>query len=512
LPPISKSQIFGKNELKDKNQIEVSLGPIPDFVDTNNVEFNLLLIKGNCLCQTIIYNSLGGKNLHSLDLNMLIDTMSVSRQADSIFNTLEFTIPFELNKYSYDKEDIKPFLDSLNFNKYDLKKIEITAYSSIEGNEKENKMLQQKRAQSIINAIKSFNIGKVETKIITKENWEGFYKSIEGSPLELKIKKLSKDEIKNLVNSDTLSYNLEPYLEDQRKANIKLYVEKVFMDESLFKILPKKLNSAIKSRDYAKAKVYQSIMFDNVMNGKISKDIILKLDIPHLKGTVTLNSNLIAFKWYYSDATNKDSLYNYLERDVQTQLIIEPNNAYLLYNQMVLKLLLWANNFSRVNDPKQVLKDIRALYNLGIANEDINRLILNFNLIAADYYYDNQKFKEREKALDDVHKILLQVHLSKKQAYKIANYFIFQMKIDWAIEIMKPFAIKPKIDENFLYTFISIAIYNDKLVPIKEYLTFLERAKKMNQTRFCKLFGYPNMSFQLLDNREVKTMYCNSCK
>ncbi|PKP43770.1 MAG: hypothetical protein CVT95_11805, partial [Bacteroidetes bacterium HGW-Bacteroidetes-12] len=38
LPPIYKSQLFGKNPLEKDNQIEVSLGPIPNFVDTNNTE------------------------------------------------------------------------------------------------------------------------------------------------------------------------------------------------------------------------------------------------------------------------------------------------------------------------------------------------------------------------------------------------------------------------------------------------------------------------------------------
>ena len=54
LPPISKAHIFGKNLLKGSNEIDVSLGPIPSYVDTNTAEFNLLIIKSNCVCQTII--------------------------------------------------------------------------------------------------------------------------------------------------------------------------------------------------------------------------------------------------------------------------------------------------------------------------------------------------------------------------------------------------------------------------------------------------------------------------
>ena len=76
---------------------------------------------------------------------------------------------------------------------------------------------------------------------------------------------------------------------------------------------------------------------------------------------------------------------------------------------------------------------------------------------------------------------------------------------------MKPWAEKPNIDEEFLYTFLSVAIYNKEMVPETEYLKFMERAKKMNKKRFCELFGFPNMSFQLLKDLPVKELYCNTC-
>ena len=89
---------------------------------------------------------------------------------------------------------------------------------------------------------------------------------------------------------------------------------------------------------------------------------------------------------------------------------------------------------------------------------------------------------------------------------------MFQLRLDWAIEIMKPFAEKENIDEEFLFTFLTVAIYNKKLVPQAQYVQFMRKAKEMNNQRFCKLFGFPNMSFQLLKDVDVKSMYCKSCK
>src|SRR5690606_36396775 len=132
LPPVTKNYLFSKNTLDKEGQLEVSLGPIPSFVDTNSTEFNLLIIQDNCLCNTIIYNSLGGENLKSLGLSLMFDTLSVSNKADSVNSKLTFEIPFDKNKSNYHHDDIKPFLDSLNLKKYDLKKIDVFAYSSIE--------------------------------------------------------------------------------------------------------------------------------------------------------------------------------------------------------------------------------------------------------------------------------------------------------------------------------------------------------------------------------------------
>ncbi|MBL4593922.1 MAG: hypothetical protein JKX68_08915, partial [Flavobacteriales bacterium] len=335
LPPISKSQIFGKNERKESGEIEVSLGLIPAYVDTNNVEFNLLMIKANCLCQTIVYNSLGGDNLKSLDLNFMLDTLSVSSRADSVLNLITFTVPFERNKSQYNSEDIKPFLDSLSLNRFDLKSIEVIAYSSLEGGEKQNKIIQERRAKSILVAIKKYKLQDVKTKITTKENWEGFYESIKGSPYEDELTKLSKEELLKVINSDTLKISLEPYLAETRKAEIILTVEKVFMDEALFNVLPEWFEKALEKKDYVKAKVYQSVMLKNIENGNIGKDKILGIKIPHTKETIPFINNQIALRWYYSEATNKDSLHQYLMREIQTQLVIDPTNAFLMYNKTV---------------------------------------------------------------------------------------------------------------------------------------------------------------------------------
>ena len=385
-------------------------------------------------------------------------------------------------------------------------------YSSLEGSAKGNEILQQKRAKSILEAIKKYKLQEVETKIATQENWDGFYASIKGTPYEKSFAGLSKEELRKQINIDSIKIKLEPYLAQQRKAVISLTVEQVYVDEELFSVLPTWFEKAIVDKDYTKAKIYQSVMLKNIGNGNISKDQILAIKIPPSKETIPFINNQMALLWYTSENENKDSLHLYLFNKIQELLTIDKSNSFLKYNQSVLRLLLWSRDYKRETMPKTVLREIKLLASTNIEAWMINRLVLNYNIIAADYFYDHKLFPDREKALSNVKKALFSSNLDRDQSFRIANYFMFQLRIDWAIDIMKPFAIKKNIDEEFLFTFLTVAIYNKEKVPQKEYEALMLRAKEINKERFCKLFGFPNMSFQLLKDISVKTLYCETCK
>ena len=96
--------------------------------------------------------------------------------ADSM--SLSLRIPFEKNKSTYETKDIEPFIKLLNEPEFFIYDLHITAFSSIEGSDKENKKLQQDRAQSIINALKQRQKDSIETNITTDYNWESFKQDI----------------------------------------------------------------------------------------------------------------------------------------------------------------------------------------------------------------------------------------------------------------------------------------------------------------------------------------------
>ena len=521
LKPQKKGKLLRKNPLKEDKKFEAILGEFPSQLDKNNVELNLIIIKDKCNCQTIYYNNYDGKNLRLLDVDFTLDTLSISEDIDSLSRQLNFAIQFEKNKAEYEVEDIKPILDSIQLNRFDIQEIEIKAYSSIEGDSISNEKLQQKRANSILKAIQEYQLKEVQTSVMTFENWDGFKESIAESPFSESFKNLSKPQIRDLVNTDTLTNQLEPYLEGQRKAEVKIIVESIFIDSLTPRLLPKKFQKAINNNEPILAKGIQTMMLKNVSKGILQPDVLFPdFFIPFTKENMPIMNNIVAFKYKYQTQSDIDSLYEELKSDIIRYHGIDPGNPHISYNKLLIELFYWSRNIhylmvdkeAKIDQPRDLYKAIRKMYNTKIDNWKVNQLLLNYYIIAADFYYETQDFKMREKSLKNVRKLLRKSNLNREQTYLMAGYFMFQIQMEWAIEIMMPFFNSGDYDEDFLFRLISISIYNEDLVPEKKFIELLDKARELNSDRYCELFGQPNMSFQLLSNPNVKKTYCKTCK
>ena len=60
----------------------------------------------------------------------------------------------KLKEFSYEDDEIDKLLNYLDEFNTVVKRVKVTAYSSIEGNVKENEMLQSKRAETVVDALK----------------------------------------------------------------------------------------------------------------------------------------------------------------------------------------------------------------------------------------------------------------------------------------------------------------------------------------------------------------------
>ena len=137
--------------------------------------------------------------------------------------------------------------------------------------------------------------------------------------------------------------------------------------------------------------------------------------------------------------------------------------------------------------------------------------MLNYSLIAADYYYEKQKFNERRKAFEEILRWQKLAALTSTEVLQLAQYLCYQDQLGKAVELLYAHMKKEEIDKELLLYFLQIGQYENDIVSEKFYLERLQHAKENFPDDFCKLFSKEKMGIQSLKNPNIKNVYCSSC-
>jgi hypothetical protein len=99
-----------------------------------------------------------------------------------------------------------------------------------------------------------------------------------------------------------------------------------------------------------------------------------------------------------------------------------------------------------------------------------------------------------------------------QNAYKLATVFTRAKDYSYAATLLEPYITKPNVNENLVFMYVSLASRVQEKYYSRTFAKGLEIAKEKNRERYCKLFGEPFMTFQVLENPEVKKVYQSNCK
>ena len=100
---------------------------------------------------------------------------------------------------------------------------------------------------------------------------------------------------------------------------------------------------------------------------------------------------------------------------------------------------------------------------------------------------------------------------SWQNALKLSYVFSRAKDFRYASTVLEPYLSKPDVTEGFVFMYISLASRLPEKYYSRTFARALQIAKEKNPTRYCKLFGEPFMTFQVLENPEVKKTYYGSC-
>ncbi|QTD38846.1 hypothetical protein JL193_06200 [Polaribacter batillariae] len=514
LPPVfAQKLIRGFKKTPRSNRVQTFIGTIPTNLKDEELEFNILFLNNKTLCRYQRIYNLKAYAWDLLDMGVYLDSLTyknkkitTSDRFETKYKTLKFVIPFEKNKAVYSKEDIKPLYDSLKLTDFNIKKIHIKAYSSIEGSLKRNLELQEKRANSIAKSLQSFQKPNIVTEISSSENWVEFLNDISNTKYK-DLKKLSKKEIKQKVVGAT-SKDLEKYLKNHRKAVVILDLDKKdrYKDMSKEKLV-EIFNDFVLKGFVDKALVVQNSIFDKLKEEK-SPDLLNKLNVPkQLKFSPILNKNSIIK--YVLDLSYAKIAYAELKKLEK----IDPKNKGIKYNIVVVKFIIWRNNWEKINET-DFKKQILALKNYGITKNLIDRMLVNFHIVKAEKNMRERKYEAKDESIEFIIDTYENFNLSNFDYLSLAQFLAYYANTDEATELLDEKVRTITVDEDLLYYYLNLTLIDSYAVETQNYRTIMLNAIEMNKERFCKLFNSSlnkGVTFQLLENKYLRATYCENC-
>jgi hypothetical protein len=342
LPPVYSPQLRTDMKQFAANGFSMRVGEVPTKLRGQMIEGRLIMIKNRTVCHVLSSINIDRSLWALLGMGLFADTYleASNFEADTtktsgFFYTkrLQFVVPFAKNQT---QASIKPLYDSLRLAQYQIAKVAIRAYSSVEGSEAQNLALQRQRAQAIVKALQPTQAAGVAPEITTAENWVEFLRDVAATP-HAHLAQLPKAEVKLKLQDAKLLASLEPKLRQHRKAVVTVYLrDKTGQESTATQAMPNQFQAAIAKRDVQRALAIQREIFDRVSDNRMPTSTLQELEIPSEK--------------LFSPLLNNQGIYEYLlglqaESEALAFLLplakLDPTNGKLAYNICALRLRLW---------------------------------------------------------------------------------------------------------------------------------------------------------------------------
>lgn len=509
-----KDAIYKKNRVHGEGKkqpagLDVCIGKLPAKLE-GEYELNLLIIQNNKVCKSITKSYIENTDQESntpLDLLLMPDSDAYLKpQFKPVAeNTiLTFNIPFEKNKSDYKEEDIKPLLDAMQEPDYLMEGLYIYAYSSIEGDSAANAKLQQKRAESIIASFKAMNKGiDLSTSIKTSDSWDLFRLEMEDGRYAELTEMKKNDAIKKINGNKELLTELEPYFAKERFARVIMDITYDIKGDKEQKYSAATFNKALKKSDVKQALKIQYFIEKQIREGKYNIGVLEKMEIPPDARNSGFLNNRIVYKYHRNQKKlDEDDLKNFDEL-----VKLDPSNSYVAFNSCFTHVKLGDAGDRKQQDEMQ--NKIDALYKTSLPKKAIDALNIEFQfkLIDANDTLDNSE-AIIEQCVNRIKSFYNFKEGSWQNALKLSYVFARFKDYKFATQILEPYIIgKFNIDENLLYTYISFCAQMPDKIKSKGFVYAMKMASETNKERYCRLFGQPYLTFQVLDNTDVKEDY-----
>jgi len=515
--PVYRDDLLKGMESLTDDHVFVKIGKVPAALMNKELEGNLVILNGNLICYYTNFVNIDRSVWQLLPMGLYTDSLIQETQTGN-FETGDFytyskkvqlVIPFQKGSTSFNSNYLKTFYDSIQLSNYHIRKVEIRAYSSVEGAEKFNKELMKKRADTILHAVKKYEPSLKRIDVLTAENWLEFFQDIKATELE-EWQQLSKNDIKQKLTDKVLLTKAEQVLAKERKAVVTLYLETrsaiaFTTGDALFSEFKK----AIVEKNINAARAIQKELVEQIIDNKVPVEYINRLEVPQTKDFSILLNDREVYKYLLKASSEYEALGNFL-----LLRKLDPDNSHINYNICALRFFMWQFGGDSTAQ-KILLNEINRLPALGINNTLVKRMLINYHILNCEEDMRTYRYDDKDSSLQVIRNIYDSITLNDEDIYSLAKYFANYARHDWAQEIVTPRIDKIDVSENLVFYYVNLLFYFPASYSSDEFRNALLNAVNLNPQRFCNFFR-PNdkggAGMQLLDYDEIKAMYCETCR
>lgn len=511
MPPLYTPDFRANLEVTESGIVVLEYGKIPEGLDPNELEYNLLTIQKEWLCDTHFFYNVDYDTWSLLPTGLYRDSIpdDLLPKYKDLQKTMNFTVPFKKDQTVFDEADVKPIYDSLNLTDYLIKTINIAAYSSVEGPLDRNIRLQEGRAQSIVNILKAYQDESITSNIEASENWTDFLADIKNTEFA-SLGQLEQHEVKGkLAGNSTLLNKLEPILAPHRKAIITIELEKrinpLIGDPEVLKTL---FDQSIELQQLPEALYLQEVAFERVRNKNLPESFIGTLKLPESTQYGSLWNNRYVF---YAEL-KPDNLNAAINRFEALEKLL-PRNPKVLYNLTVLKMQRWAKS-EKLDKRETFSRKISELGRLGIADNLLRPLRINYHIVLTKYLHDEANYAMKNRSLRFLYNEYRRQRLEDDQLLRLAKFMTFYSRFDWAETLLKERVKMNDASTEMLFYYLNLTISYTHKTRRPDYQAIMDRAIVRDKARFCKIFApkpQGGITMQLLDDPNLKRKFCEVC-
>lgn len=543
----TKAILIAKGQEYNRSDLRVFLGKNP-MADRSpgNYDINAIYLKDKKVCHIQHFTNLRGELYNELEDVPLVFDWRNRRDCELEFlpemMVESYRIPFDKGSGKSDLTQLKNSIVKLTNDGFIITHVGILPFASVEGPKPINNCLKYERAETLIAAIEdAYGNNNFTRSIEPQINWKLFREQLanDSDPRVKKLSKRSERYLKKLVDDPKYATIFEPYLEEQRKASVRIHFERELTDagrrdyaldtfHGLLKKAKADSTAPLYRQHLEEALCWQKYIYEQVKESASRKHLVDNMQIPdYPEFGQLLNNYFQMLKMHQSktdipfvtrgnnhEPSNKDK-YRILGYGINTK------NATPLsvYNYLNFLIDHWDADtlYDPAVSPDSMFKLIEYIAPKAHRNPDmtIEALKVNYRLRLANYCMKVDSTRNTlVKSLEEVADYYEKRKVDKKRAMGLARLFIEGNRRNLARDILEPLIIKEHPDPEVFSLYLKLSYsHSDENPDTYFYMQLLDARNKLSNKDWCKLFKAPEaLEFQVLDNKAVREIYCEVCQ